>query len=1014
MADETKTTDPVTPEGAARVSKLQPGSQPFIPRRLQQAAAAAAAAESSSPSGTGGGSNASSDASTTSTETSIKQSDEAASTPAASTPAAVPTTDTPAASTPAASTPAAAPATDTPAATTPAAATTTDTPAAPAATPATTPATAPTAAPTATPAVAPTAAPTATTAAPTAAPTVTPTMTVSAPPGFLTTHQPAPARNVTVDDDDEDPKDGEAGSVVEEEGEGDGGEGETPTAEDEEDDDDIRLVPNAPQSKPRVYDPAFLLTFRSLYKDKPEGLPDNLEDILTDSTKKRPLGGSGDNWSQRGGDRGRGGNWSRGGRGGSRGGRGGLNNSRGGKTGVVPKGPIEAMPAPDPKSWQPRREGNNVGKAVTRILNKVSAKFFQDNCDELLAIVNAITDEKDFKLVVSLVFDRALELAFLQPDFSVLYASLCNRLQKSLANTTLGDSSTPAPAGQAPADKKAPNLFRRFLLNKCQEEFENKNTVQKRLEELTAEDKTDEEVELRKRMLGNVIFIGELFKLNMLTDKIMHAGVISQLLTPKPTHLDLEALCKLFTTVGKLLDTKNKEMMDDYFKRMHKFAEDTNFPPRIRFMISDVIDLRANRWVDNSDATKRKAPSQDSSRDPSPPRGGQQANRLGPGGSAPRRAVSTGNIPAKQEVNKVPGEWEVVGGGKGTRGSQRADNRRDAPPSKQQPQGKSASVRGSGGASARGGGRASDWSGSRGGTSDRSRKQTNAPSGGRGGRSDGPNKRKDDSAVGTLNPFSLLGGDDDPSSPSPAAKKAGSRPARPSQELYVPGARRAQQSQASGGGRGAGRRPPEDDEEVTTDSDDSEAVKEIQGVIEEYLLSGDSTEAADCLKESSVVNSSIYYLIVVAAAELAVNKKEGDRAKIAPLLNSFKSEGLLDNAAINRGFTKAFSLLSSWTEESPYAQKYLGAVVGQAVLEDVVRLSVLSKAGQSDLTLVANALEAVAQKKGDELGAMWSESGLDVMQFVKSDNQNKKYIHEYLTDRAKVSPAVTNLLAGDN
>lgn len=61
---------------------------------------------------------------------------------------------------------------------------------------------------------------------------------------------------------------------------------------------------------------------------------------------------------------------------------------------------------------------------------------------------------------------------------------------------------------------------------------------------------------------------------------------------------DLECLCQIMKTVGRLLDTeKAKPLMDQYFDRMAKFAMNTELPSRIRFMLQDVIELRLNKWV---------------------------------------------------------------------------------------------------------------------------------------------------------------------------------------------------------------------------------------------------------------------------------------------------------------------------------------------------------------------------------------------------------------------------------
>ena len=48
-------------------------------------------------------------------------------------------------------------------------------------------------------------------------------------------------------------------------------------------------------------------------------------------------------------------------------------------------------------------------------------------------------------------------------------------------------------------------------------------------------------------------FIGELFKLKMLTENIMHDCVFKLLRTKDPENL--ECLCRLLTTIGKELDT---------------------------------------------------------------------------------------------------------------------------------------------------------------------------------------------------------------------------------------------------------------------------------------------------------------------------------------------------------------------------------------------------------------------------------------------------------------------------
>lgn len=56
----------------------------------------------------------------------------------------------------------------------------------------------------------------------------------------------------------------------------------------------------------------------------------------------------------------------------------------------------------------------------------------------------------------------------------------------------------------------------------------------------------------RRRSLGNIKFIGELFKLKMLTEVIMHDCIVK--LLKNHDEESLECLCRLLSTIGKDLD----------------------------------------------------------------------------------------------------------------------------------------------------------------------------------------------------------------------------------------------------------------------------------------------------------------------------------------------------------------------------------------------------------------------------------------------------------------------------
>lgn len=179
-----------------------------------------------------------------------------------------------------------------------------------------------------------------------------------------------------------------------------------------------------------------------------------------------------------------------------------------------------------------------------------------------------------------LIFEKALD----EPKYSSMYAQLCKRLSEEAPNFEADDSAC---------------TFRVLLLNKCKVEFDNRAAaLESSSSGLNEEDEERRQVAKRK-MLGNIKFIGELGKLEILSESILHR-CIQELLVRRgddPSE-DLECLCQIMRTCGRILDTeKGKGLMEQYFDRMKLLAANSDLQPRIRFMLKDVIDLRQDGWV---------------------------------------------------------------------------------------------------------------------------------------------------------------------------------------------------------------------------------------------------------------------------------------------------------------------------------------------------------------------------------------------------------------------------------
>jgi len=248
-----------------------------------------------------------------------------------------------------------------------------------------------------------------------------------------------------------------------------------------------------------------------------------------------------------------------------------------------------------------------VDRKVKGLLNKLTMERFDSISDQIIAWANKSEREKDGRTliqVIKLVFEKATDEA----TFSEMYARLCRKMMEQISPKVQDDGiknneGKPFAGGQ---------LFRKYLLNRCQEDFERgwvakettaaaaatKATEDRAVKEANEKTKGEEESELyseeyyaaakaKRRGLGLIRFIGELFKLQMLTERIMHE-CIKKLLgnVENPEEEEIESLCKLLTTVGSLLDTqKARAHLDVYFSRMRELTKNKNVNSRMIFML---------------------------------------------------------------------------------------------------------------------------------------------------------------------------------------------------------------------------------------------------------------------------------------------------------------------------------------------------------------------------------------------------------------------------------------------
>jgi translation initiation factor 4G len=242
-----------------------------------------------------------------------------------------------------------------------------------------------------------------------------------------------------------------------------------------------------------------------------------------------------------------------------------------------------------------------VDRKVKGLLNKLTMEKFDSISDQIIAWANKSEQEKDGRTliqVIRLVFERATDEA----TWSEMYARLCRKMMERISPKVQDDGITNAEGKPIAGGQ----LFRKYFLNRCQADFERGWVVKettaaaapKAAQDDAVKDGDTEEVAIysdeyyaaqkaKRQDLGLIKFFSELFKLQMLTERIMHECVKGLLRkVENPEEEEIESLCKLLTAVGAILDTqKARAHMDIYFSRMKDLRKSQNVRPRMQFML---------------------------------------------------------------------------------------------------------------------------------------------------------------------------------------------------------------------------------------------------------------------------------------------------------------------------------------------------------------------------------------------------------------------------------------------
>ncbi|KAI8991841.1 armadillo-type protein [Mycotypha africana] len=278
-----------------------------------------------------------------------------------------------------------------------------------------------------------------------------------------------------------------------------------------------------------------------------------------------------------------------------------------------PGAPLDDLPLPKSENrWVPvsalkkaeaPKEGElmsqeYITRKVNALLNKLTLEKFDSIAGQIFEYAKQSAKEEDgrsLRTVIKLAFEKACD----EPAFASMWARLCrymlDNMTDDIKDTSILDNEGKPTSGVL--------LFRKYLFNRCQSEFEKGWKVNMPVvdEATMLTDEYYAAAKAKRQGLGLIQFIGELFKLDMLSERIMYSCMIKLCNDPQNAgDEEAESLCKLLTTIGQVLDKKPKtaKWVDIVMTRMkNEMSSSPKLTSRVKFMIQDVLDLRRDKWV---------------------------------------------------------------------------------------------------------------------------------------------------------------------------------------------------------------------------------------------------------------------------------------------------------------------------------------------------------------------------------------------------------------------------------
>ncbi|CAG7730114.1 unnamed protein product [Allacma fusca] len=224
-------------------------------------------------------------------------------------------------------------------------------------------------------------------------------------------------------------------------------------------------------------------------------------------------------------------------------------------------------------------------KKVKEILNKLTSSNFEKLSEDFITIVNAQT--KYLPEIASVLIEKAMldvETPLSPANYAKLASKTINRPQGELKMFRIEVVTL------------AVLIFTTVLFSKNTDGAANLPYFVKTL----LKRKEISDLDPKRRNLGVLRFVGELFNQDVISACTLQTDVIDPLIA-NPSEENLDYLCKLLTLVGhkiheKVTGTSSSSWFEGLFVKLKPFCDNTSISTQVRFSVQNLYDLKEVNW----------------------------------------------------------------------------------------------------------------------------------------------------------------------------------------------------------------------------------------------------------------------------------------------------------------------------------------------------------------------------------------------------------------------------------